>query len=159
MDFYSEIDQGLDILTGKTSKARQKYKIPKGVFIDQRKAQQNPVITKANPIIPFSGLIEVDEVEVLISGRNFPRTFAPDFNDYIIINHRRYEVKKINRIENNTYFYFVVKEFKTPILYEIHDIKLIDNLHFITFLDYFPKCTFRIYTIDGVDFVDEVLSV
>ncbi len=130
-DFYQQSEETVDILTGKRSVSRKKYSIRRAVYLKQNQGFRNVFLPKANPIIPNSGLIEVDDAELLIAGKDFPKGFTPTFDDYVMINHQRYEIKSIHIIDKDQSYYFILHEYKGTVKYEIHERYIQDDLQLI----------------------------
>lgn len=121
LDYYVITDLGLNILTGEHEKTRTKFHIKQAVYLQQKEGFRNPLLSRANPIFPQSGLLDVDNAELLVDGRDFPRGFVPKLDDYTIIEGERLEIKSIHVVDKDQSYYFILKEYKGSKLYEIHD--------------------------------------
>lgn len=134
VDFYQQSKEAVDILTGRRTVSRTKYHIRRAVYLEQNQNYRNSLLPKANPIIPNSGLVEIDNTELLIDGKDFPKSFTPTVDDYVIINDQRYEIKSIHVLDKDQSYYFLLKEYKGTIKYQIHERFIKDHLQLIHIL-------------------------
>lgn len=99
-----------DIRTGRKIVTRERFPIKKAVFLpSQLYRDYNYARILANNL-QFGGLLDVSQRAVLINKKYLPKNFKILVTDYIVMDHIRYEMVKIDEMEFADYWYLITKQ-------------------------------------------------
>lgn len=114
LDLYRETNEVVDLETGKRTRNRDKYFVKKAILLP----------SKLRYVLPI-GTFNIVDIEIILDAGDLKIT--PMLTDYIIINHQRYEIVSISQFGHG--YQLALKEWKTSVGYEIHDLKVHGSLH------------------------------
>lgn len=119
MDFYREGDGEPNPETGVIVQTRIKYHLEEGIFLDQRKIIRSPLTKVLNQLV---GVMKTADVIILVDGDDFCVNFIPLLTDYIIIEHKRYEIQNIRDVDRDQSYQINLVEYKGSEKFEQFDL-------------------------------------
>ncbi len=100
----------IDIKTGRKIIIRTRYSIKKGIFLPSQLYRDFNYSRLFGNDNQFGGLFDATQRAILINKKYLPKGFKIEVTDYIVMDHIRYEMVKIDEMELANYWYLITKK-------------------------------------------------
>ena len=101
--WYHTLSSTTDYTTGVLSPTRTKYTIKRAVSLpmtDMRKfSYALSFLGAAGPQFSYGGYFDLVDRVLIIRNKDLPKDFVRDNDDFIIINHKRYDIQRVQEFE------------------------------------------------------------
>lgn len=132
IDIYRQDSEAYDLVTGAKTVSKSKQHVKLGVLLPGRSSRdftQRLAYLAANKDFTYGSLYDKTLRDLLIDRKDLKGEFQTlNLNDYIVIHHRRYQIKEIEESEIETMYWLVITETKGAPIYEIHNLCMADTL-------------------------------
>lgn len=122
-----------NVSTGKITKAWTKYSVPKAILLPEDEARKfvyELSFRAANRDFAYGGMFDESMRRFLISARDIPKNLDINENDFVVFNHKRYQIKGVRPYEQGEAIMLTVTWLRGTVAYEEHDILVNDDLFF-----------------------------
>lgn len=120
LHIYTLIDAETDYTTGVKSSTQKCTKITRGIVLPiqvHRETAQSMSLVSANKNFVYGGVYSVGTRLFVVDARDVPRDFEIDMDDWLVYDRRRFNIKSIDRLEQNGGWLIVGHETEgTPVL-------------------------------------------
>lgn len=132
MDVYRQDSEAYNLITGAKTVVKSKFHVHRAVLMPGRSTRdftQRLAYLAVNKDFTYGGLFDKTLRDLVIDRKDLKGEFQTlTLDDYIIIQHRRYQIKEIDESEMASSYWLVITETKGAPIYEIHNLSLADNL-------------------------------
>jgi len=118
----------MDFETGLKTVTRVKYKIKKAIFFPNELFRDFNYARLIGQELQFGGILDASQRRVLINKKWLPKNFEIQVTDYVIFNHKRYEIQRVGEMELADYWHLIIKEIKGILRNETFDRVIKDKL-------------------------------
>lgn len=136
LDIYASSENGgPDLTTGKRNLLITKYHIKKGIVLPLSMVAQglyNQAFMKnIGREYAYGNILETEMKTVIIDAKDLPSGVILTTDNYVIFNHNRYEIMKVEALENNYGYTLVIKRLLGVPAGEIFDLSITQEIRFI----------------------------
>jgi hypothetical protein len=131
---YREVNPQYDPKGGVQTVDRQRWLVRKAIVLPSLLTQSfratvSMLATSAK--FAYGNDYGINDRQVIIDGTDLPKNFKIVDNDYIIFDHKRYEIQSITELDYNLGWYLIVRENTSSVAYEIFDALLSDSINLV----------------------------
>lgn len=119
-DLYRPVET-VDYRTGRKIVTRNKYPIRRAVFFPDQLSRDYNYASLFGKDMQFGGILEAGQRRVLINKKRLPKGFEIQTTDYLVFNHLRYEIVRIDEMELANYWHLIIKKLTGQLPNEIHE--------------------------------------
>lgn len=123
-----------DLQTGHKSLTRVKYTIDRAIFIPikfETISVYSASFLKAAREFAYGGAQDQEMKRVILDARDLPEGFEVLPEDYFVQNHKRYEIKYIERLEIESGYQIVVQRLTGAPVNEVHEAQVYQSIRFL----------------------------
>jgi hypothetical protein len=128
-DLYRPVEV-TDFKTGRKIVSRTKYHIKRAIFFPNQLFRDYKYASLFNQNMQFGGILDATQRRVLVNKKYLPFKFEIETTDYIIFNHDRYEIDKIDEMELADFWHVIIKKLVGQTVNEIHEQRIKSKLSF-----------------------------
>jgi hypothetical protein len=132
LDIYRVLRNDVNLATGRKTVLKTKFPVRRAILIQApmlaRKFSYDLTYLAANKNFAYGALYDVESTAFLIAVDDLPRGFVPTLDDYVIYNHKRYNVTEAELLDHKMAFFLKLKEAKGATVHEVHDVSVTSNI-------------------------------
>ncbi len=137
MDLYVPDKSTVNYETGKQTGSKRRYAINKVILLPEiltRRLVQEAAFLAGGRNFAFGGLFDEGKRTVILDGRDIPKGVRLDQTCYMVYQHVRYDLDKIDELEHRCGFVMTMNKVQTNLPREIMDGKAESNLQWSQYL-------------------------
>jgi hypothetical protein len=131
---YRTVIGDTDLTTGKKSLTRQKIPIDK-IIVMPIKFETVQFISaaflKAGREFAYGGGQDKETKRVILDGDDLPDAFEIEPEDYLVLNHKKYEITYFEELEEKAGYQLIVQRLEGAVVNEIHEVAVYQSLRFL----------------------------
>lgn len=124
--WYHTLDSSRDFTKGSITPTVNKFLIKRAIrlpMVDMRKFSYTlSFLGAAGPQFSYGGYFDLNDAILIIRMRDLPSNFVRDADDFIIINHHKYSIQKVQEFDTERCLLVHIRELEGETeIYEIHE--------------------------------------
>ena len=131
LDIYRILSTTTDRATGKKTQEKVKYYVKRGIVLPnqvQKRFAFDLAYLAANKSFTYGADYGANLRDVIIDAKDLPKSFELTINDYIIYDHKRYQIKTFEIAEHNQAYLIRMDQAPGSLPYEQHDASVKSQL-------------------------------
>jgi hypothetical protein len=135
---YRTVVGDTNLQTGLKSTTRIKYAIKRCVILPVNTISlgfYSSALLKAARQFSYGGFQDQDIKNVLVDGRDLPKGFEILQEDYLVYQHKKFEMVKIAELEQGIGYHLIVNGLRGMVPNEVHEASVFQTLRFTGVLD------------------------